>query len=64
MILGIVGLLFLCVRLFLIVQVMLPHATSFADVQGARTRRRPFRSALVLWRHALRHIRTCTCLAG
>lgn len=34
-ILGIVGLLFLCVTLFLIVQVMRPQATSFADVQQA-----------------------------
>lgn len=37
-ILGIVGLAFLCVTLFLVVQVMRPQATSFADVQQSNNR--------------------------
>ena len=57
-ILGIAGLLFLCVTLFLIVQVMRPQATSFADVQqadgqDADKRRRWFNSALGKWRQTV-----------
>jgi hypothetical protein len=57
-ILGIIGLLFLCVTLFLIVQVMRPQATFFADVQQAGIdqagrRRRWSDSALVTWRETV-----------
>lgn len=57
-ILGIAGLLFLSVTLFLIVQVMRPQATSFADVQqadyqDASKRRRWFNSALGKWRQTV-----------
>jgi hypothetical protein len=48
--LGIAGLAFLCITLFLIVQVMRPQATSFADVQRADTRGRWFKPALGKWR--------------
>lgn len=49
-VLGTVGLLFLGFTLFLIMQVMRPQAVSLPDVQGAKTRRMPFPSALGKWR--------------
>ena len=45
-----VGLLLLCVTLFLIVQVMRPQAVSFTDVQRAHGHSGPFGSALGRWR--------------
>jgi hypothetical protein len=61
-ILGIAGLVLLCVTLFLIVQVMRPQATTFADVQQADNQRgsnrtdkrsRRFKSALGRWRETV-----------
>jgi hypothetical protein len=44
------GLTLLCLTLFLVVQVMRPQAVSFSDVQRARRRIGPFRTALGRWK--------------
>jgi len=46
-----VGLLLLCITLFLIVQVMRPQAVSFTEVQRARRHSGSFGSALGRWRY-------------
>jgi hypothetical protein len=48
-----VGLVLLCVTLFLVVQVMRPQAVSFTDVQRAHRHRGPFGSALGRWREII-----------
>jgi hypothetical protein len=49
-VLFLVGLVLLCITLFLVVQVMRPQAVSFTDVQRARRRTGHFGSALGRWR--------------
>jgi hypothetical protein len=50
MLLLVLGLLLLCVTLFLVLQVMRPQAVSFTDVQASRKHSGPFGSALGKWR--------------
>jgi hypothetical protein len=49
-VLGLTGLAFLCLTLFLVLQVMRPQSVSYTDVQSAADRRGPWQKPLDTWR--------------
>lgn len=48
--LGLIGLAFLCLTLFLVLQVMRPQSVSYTDVQSATHGRGPWQKPLDTWR--------------
>jgi hypothetical protein len=62
--LGLGGLVFLGLTLFLVLQVMRPQSVSFTDVQSAGLGRWPWRPALDAGGTSWSHSKTCTSRAG